>query len=129
MTVTSHRLLGILALGSLALATLACGARESKPAAASAPTSTTATATAAATSTPTSATAADQDLRSFVARRQQCDHFRGEEGSTPKRQAELAAKLKEFCTGSDAQLAALKKKYRDDKAASKTLAGFNDNIE
>ncbi len=130
MTMSSHRLRSFLALGAMALVTLACGARESKPAAASAPTSATANAPASPTATtPTGAAAADQDLRNFVARRKQCDHFRGEEGSTPKRQAELAAKLKEFCTGSDAQLAALKKKYRDDKAASKTLAGFDDNIE
>jgi len=115
MTIFSaRRLVGFLALSVLALATVACSAGESKPAAASAP---------------TSGAAAGQDLRDFVARRRQCDHFRGEEAGTPKRQAELDAKLKEFCSGTDAQLTALKKKYRDDKAASKTLAGFDANIE
>jgi hypothetical protein len=126
MTFSSPRLAGLLALIALALSTLACNAREAAPAA-------TATATATATTTPAAAsapaTAAGQDLRDFVARRQQCDHFRSEEGSTPKRKAELAAKQKEFCTGSDAQLTALKKKYSADKAASKTLAGFDAEIE
>ena len=73
--------------------------------------------------------AAGQDLRDFVARRQQCDHFRGEEATNAKRQAELDAQLQKFCKGTDAQLPALKKKYQGDKAASKTLAGFDANIE
>jgi hypothetical protein len=122
---SSRRWLGFLALSALAMAmaTLGCGAREGAPAG-TAKGPATATATA---STP--AAAAGQDLRDFVARRQQCDHFRGEEGSTPKRQAELAAKLQEFCAGTDAALTALKNKYRDDSAASKTLAGFDANIE
>ena len=113
MTICSPRcLVGFLTVTSLAIATLACSAGESKSVAASTPNVT-----------------PNQDLRDFIARRQQCDHFRGEEASTPKRQAELDAKLKEFCTGTDAQLSALKKKYRDDKAASKTLADFDANIE
>ena len=114
MTAFRPRLVaGFLALGGLALATLACSAGESRPAAASA----------------ASSTAAGNDLRIFIARREQCDHFRGEETSSTKRQAELDLKLKEFCAGTDAQLAALKKKYRNDKNVSKTLAGFDARIE
>jgi hypothetical protein len=140
-----RRLMGCLALVGVALAAVACGAREPPPAvpasvasaAAPAATAIVSAASAAASSTTappaapvsTSATTTNQDLADFVARRKQCDHFRGEEGSTPKRKAELAAKLKESCAGSDAQLAALKQKYRDNQEASKTLAAFDPSIE
>lgn len=76
-----------------------------------------------------SVAAQPQDVRDFIARRRQCDHFRGEEASDAKRQAMLDAKLKEFCTGSDAQLAALKKKYSADKAVTKELSTFDAQIE
>jgi hypothetical protein len=141
-----RRLMGCLALVGVALAAVACGAREpppavpasvasaAAPAATAAVVSTASAAASAAAAAPaatvsTSATTTNQDLADFVARRKQCDHFRGEEGSTPKRKAELAAKLKEFCAGSDAQLSALKQKYRDNQEASKTLAAFDPSIE
>ena len=108
----------LLALAGLILVSVACSAAEPKS-----------TTVGASASAATSSGGDRQDLRAFVARRQQCDHFRGEEGSTPKRQAEIDAALTKFCTGTDAELKALKKKYRADKAASKTLAGFDANIE
>jgi hypothetical protein len=141
-----HRLTRCVALGVVVAVLAACGARET-PAAAPAPGPAPVAAAAAAAATPSvpaavpstatpaaavvaaTTTTLDPDFGDFVARRKQCDHFRGEEGNTPKRKAELSAKLKEFCAGSDAQLAALKAKYRDNSEASKTLAAFDANIE
>lgn len=102
----------LLATALLALAASACGARE--------------------TPTPAAASAAGglpKEVQAFVARRQQCDHFRGEEATDPKRQAFLDAKLKETCSGTDAQLADLRKRYKSNKAATKALSGFDDRIE
>jgi hypothetical protein len=104
----------ILVLFASSLAGSACGAGE------------TPSASAAAAS---SAVRSTRDVRDFIARREQCDHFRGEEANDPKRQAMLDAKLKAFCTGTDAQLAALKKKYGANKPVQKALSRFDANIE
>ena len=105
---------GLLALGALSLTGSACGAGD---------------APAAATAAASSARGSPRDVSNFIARREQCDHFRGEEAHDAKRRATLEAKLKEFCTGTDAELAALKKKYSADKAVHKTLSRFDPSIE
>ncbi len=46
-----------------------------------------------------------------------------------KRQAFLDAKLKETCSGTDKQLAELRKRYKTNKAVTKALSGFDDTIE
>ncbi|MBQ0958979.1 hypothetical protein KAK06_08405 [Ideonella sp. 4Y11] len=76
-----------------------------------------------------SGAALPDDVRDFVARRDQCDHFRGEETDNEKRQAFLDEQLKKYCTGTDAQLAQLKKKYAGQSAATKALSRFDPRIE
>jgi len=52
------------------------------------------------------------DVARFVQRRDLCDHFRGEELYDAERRAFLEKRMREYCTGTDAKLAALKRKYR-----------------
>lgn len=105
--------MNLLATALLALAASACGAREAPAAGAAA----------------SASGGLPKEVQAFVARRQQCDHFRGEEASDPKRQAFLDAKLKETCGGTDKQLAELRKRYKTNKAVTKALSGFDDTIE
>ena len=66
-----------------------------------------------------SASAADgalpRDVAQFIERRDLCEHSRGEslEGDTQRR-AFVARRLRQYCVGSDAALARLRKKYADD---------------
>lgn len=75
------------------------------------------------------ASALPQDVAAFIERRDQCDHFRGEEPYDDTRAAELAVKLRETCTGTDAALERLKKKYAGSAAISAKLAGYDPAIE
>jgi len=56
------------------------------------------------------------DVERFIERRDQCDHFRGEEPYDQERCEFLHQRLLEFCVGTDKQLAELKEKYRGNKA-------------
>jgi hypothetical protein len=71
------------------------------------------------------------DLAGFLERRATCDHFRGEIPDPPdaQRMHEIEQQLAATCTGTDAQLAQLKQRYRNDPAVMKQLAGFEPRIE
>lgn len=69
------------------------------------------------------------EARPFIIRRQGCDHFRGEPPYSPERQKFLNDKIRETCTGTDAELQRLRAKYRNDPATMKALADFEDCIE
>ncbi len=75
------------------------------------------------------------EVRAFIDRRQECDHFRGEpwpEGDSAydlERRKELTAAMKTACGGSDAHLRALRTKYRDDPYVVAALAALEDDIE
>ena len=71
------------------------------------------------------------DLASFLERRATCDHFRGEvpDPPDPARMHEIEQQIAATCTGTDAQLAQLKQRYRDDPAVAKQLAAFEPKIE
>jgi hypothetical protein len=71
------------------------------------------------------------DLATFLERRALCDHFRGEVPDPPdaQRMREVVQQVDAYCTGTDAQLAALRQRYRDDPAVAKQLAQFEDRIE
>ena len=71
------------------------------------------------------------DLATFLERRATCDHLRGEIPDPPdaSRMREIEQQTAQYCTGTDAQLAALKKRYRDDPVVSKQLADFEPQIE
>ena len=101
---------GRIALGALLVVAACAGARP-----------------AAAPADPQAALPAD--VRAFIARRDSCDHFRGEEPYDAARAAEIAQALAETCKGSDADLARLRHKYRGHRAAIAALAGYEDRIE
>ena len=71
------------------------------------------------------------DLATFLERRATCDHFRGEvpDPPDPQRMKEVTEQIEATCTGTDAQLAALRQRYRDDPVVTKQLAEFEDRIE
>ncbi len=70
------------------------------------------------------------DLPTFLERRQMCDHFRGEipDPPDPQRLAQVQQQIDESCRGSDAQLAALKQRYRDDPAVMQRLEALEPRI-
>lgn len=74
---------------------------------------------------------ASVDLAGFLERRATCDHFRGEVPDPPdaERMREIERQIAATCTGTDAQLAQLKQRYRDDPAVAKQLAAFEPKIE
>lgn len=74
------------------------------------------------------------DVQEFIHNRAICDHFRGEsmEGSSPEqveRRKEITDKLATYCTGTDAQLAALKSKYQGNTTVNGALAHYEPEIE
>ena len=69
------------------------------------------------------------DVAVFVERREACDHFRNEEPYDAARDAELKIRLKETCTGTDRELAALRQKYADDAQVTSLLARYEERIE
>lgn len=69
------------------------------------------------------------DVTEFKARRDACDHFRGEEPYDEERRLFLEKQMTELCTGSDEQLRKLKQRYRDDPAVQAALAGYEPRIE
>ena len=69
------------------------------------------------------------DVARFVARRDGCDHFRGEEPYDEERRKFLHQQMLELCVGTDSQLAELKKKYRTNKAVTAKLNEYEPQIE
>ena len=75
-----------------------------------------------------------EDVKQFTQNRDICDHFREEsmEGNSPEqveRRKEITDKLKTYCTGTDAQLAALKLKYKGNAEIISTLAHYESEVE
>lgn len=68
------------------------------------------------------------DVKNFIARREQCDHFRGEDADDAKRAAFLRKKMNTYCKGTDAQLKALRTKYASDVTLVKRLRHY-ENVE
>lgn len=75
------------------------------------------------------ATAFPQEVTSFMVDRDSCDHFRGEEPTDGERRAFLAESISELCTGTDAKLALLRKRYADDPSVIAALQGYDSHIE
>jgi len=65
----------------------------------------------------------------FIERRDKCDHFRGEEPYDQDRRALLQKQLREFCRGTDRELAELKQKYRTNTAVTNKLDQYEPQIE
>ncbi|WP_144634311.1 hypothetical protein [Bordetella genomosp. 13] len=69
------------------------------------------------------------DVRTFIERRERCDHFRGEDPTDDKRFEEISAALDRYCTGTDAELKKLKAAYKGDAAVQKALSAYEPDIE
>jgi hypothetical protein len=69
------------------------------------------------------------DVRTFIERRDACDHFRGEAASDPARAREIARELDYYCTGTDAELARLKRIHARDRSVRRALADYDIRIE
>lgn len=70
-----------------------------------------------------------KDVSAFLERRESCDHWRGEEGYDAERQADIDWSICQSCTGSDAKLASLKKKYWSNSEVMARLKDFEVKIE
>lgn len=70
-----------------------------------------------------------QDVNAYIERRNQCEHFIGEEPYDEDRRKYLAQVIRETCTGSNRDLAALRSKYRDRPEVLEALAEFYDLAE
>jgi hypothetical protein len=69
------------------------------------------------------------DVRAFQKTRESCEHFMGEEPYDAERKQFIDAALARFCTGTDARLAALKRKYARNKPVMRVLTGYAAKIE
>lgn len=75
------------------------------------------------------------DVRSFANQRDGCDHFRGEpwppgdEPQARQRREFVLQNIRNLCAGTDERLAALRSKYRHDRAINEFLGGYEGRIE
>ena len=69
------------------------------------------------------------DVTAYRARRDQCDHFRGEEAEDDVRAAQLEKALNRTCKGTDAELIKLRGKYAGNKAVIAALAEYESEVE
>jgi hypothetical protein len=69
------------------------------------------------------------DVMRFTEGRDQCDHFRGEEPYDAERRKFLKERMRSLCTGTDAQLKALKSKYKGKPKVLAKLAEYEPQIE
>jgi hypothetical protein len=69
------------------------------------------------------------DVARFVEQRELCEHFLGEEPYDAERRKFLEKRVRETCTGTDARLAALMKKYKRNPAVANKLNEYEAKIE
>ena len=70
------------------------------------------------------------DVKTFLEKREACDHWRGESGEgDPVRQYEINKNACELCQGTDAELAALRKKYGRNQGVVDTMKPLQENVE
>ncbi|MBB4010055.1 hypothetical protein [Allorhizobium taibaishanense] len=70
-----------------------------------------------------------QEVRAFISRRDNCDHFRGEASDDANRRAEIDRELRRLCSGSDAELARLMRRYAGNKVILDLLNQYDPDIE
>jgi len=70
-----------------------------------------------------------REVRAYVARRDTCDHYRGEDSPDAARQKEIDAATIRFCTGADRQLARLKRIHARNRAVQRRLDRYDPRIE
>lgn len=69
------------------------------------------------------------EVAAFRERRDECDHFRGEDPYDAERAAFLSEALTRTCTGTDAELKALRARYAGDPRVLAALADYEDEAE
>ena len=69
------------------------------------------------------------EVLAFKLKRDDCDHFRGEDATDAERRKFLAAALALSCTGTDQALAGLRQRHAGDAAAIAALKDYDDKIE
>ena len=69
------------------------------------------------------------EVAKFKHYRDLCDHFRGEEPYDAERARYLQQSMKKYCSGTDKELAALKRKYGHDRDNLHVLQGYEEEIE
>lgn len=69
------------------------------------------------------------DVAAFRKRREECDHFRGEEPYDAERAAELRKALDRTCKGTDAELASLRRRHAGEKATIAALSDYEATVE
>ncbi len=70
-----------------------------------------------------------REVTAFMVDRDGCDHFRGEQPHDAERRAYIDENVTELCTGTDARLAMLRRRYAADPAVIAALKGYEDRIE
>lgn len=70
-----------------------------------------------------------KDVVAYIERRNECEHFIGEEPYDEARRKYLTRVIRETCTGSNRDLAALRAKYRSRPEILEALADFYDLAE
>ncbi len=75
-----------------------------------------------------------KEVKAFIAERNTCDHFRGEpyEGDSPEqieRRTFIMDSLDIFCSGTDRRLAALKRRYKNNRSVMQELNKFEEKVE
>ena len=66
------------------------------------------------------------DVTKFIEKREGCNHFRGEPAYDDDRRDFLLEQISALCTGTDAELSALKSKY---KTVLNLLSEYEEDIE
>jgi hypothetical protein len=74
------------------------------------------------------------EVKRFIAERRTCDHSRGEpaEGNGPEqieRRQFIVDSLDIYCSGTDKRLAALKRRYKNNRAVMERLSQYEEKIE
>ena len=70
-----------------------------------------------------------KDVAQYLERRASCDHWRGEPAYDEHRRAQIQWAMCQSCSGSDAGLARLKRKYSSDARVMARLDRFEPEIE
>ena len=69
-----------------------------------------------------------EEVTAFVSKRDDCDHWRGEDPYDADRAKQIADAENKTCKGSDAALANLRKKYKNDPNVIDALKDYEDKI-
>ncbi|WP_058753467.1 hypothetical protein [Sphingomonas sanguinis] len=69
------------------------------------------------------------DVVAFKARRDECDHLRGEDADDEARAAQLEKDLNRTCKDTDSALAGLRRRYAANAAVIAALANYESDVE